>query len=144
MLIKLNLIKTIHDKLKKYYFDVSELHAQKMIFFCCGLFKKHFNKQLLNDLDFRAWKYGIVEMNYHKIYKNQEVKLETKFDCELNQDEYNYLAKIIEILAKKSPWTLVELSHLSYAWVNHYNVNESKIEESDIDKTFRNIDISFD
>lgn len=140
---KINLIKVINEYLIKNGTSPSELHCQKIIFFCYGLFKKEFKKPLLEKVDFRAWKYGVVELNYRKISKGIEKELINNFNCTLTIDEYNYIIKIIDILAKQSPWTLVELSHASYAWYANYNLNDSKIDEQDIDRTFDNISVSF-
>lgn len=141
---RINLIDLINKSLVKNNSGCSELHCQKIIFFCYGLFKKQFKRKLLEKVDFRAWKYGVVELNYRKYYKDVDKDLINNFYCTVNIEEYNYITRIIDILAKQSPWSLVELSHSSFAWYANYNITpDSRISDQDIDKTFDNISISF-
>lgn len=115
---------------------ISELHCQKILFFCYGLFYKRFKKLLFKAPDFRAWKFGVIEMNYRLYFHQKDESLLSKFNLSLSQKELAYLNDLIKIFANQSPWSLVELSHIAYAWYANYNVNESKVSLSDVLRTF--------
>lgn len=140
MVNKINLIEIIYNKLKNCNNDksISELHCQKIIFFVVGLFYKKFRKNLLNDLDFRAWKYGVVEINYHNFFRTNNPIYWEVFNCYLNNEEEEYINKIVEIFSNQSPWALVELSHISYAWYANCETENKIINIKDIYNSFDN------
>lgn len=53
--------------------NVSELHIHKILFILYGAFYKEFNKELFNQ-NFQAWKYGPVEIDYRKAFKETNKK----------------------------------------------------------------------
>lgn len=129
----------------EYDCNVSELQMHKILFILYGAFYKHFEKELFNA-NFEAWKYGPVEINYRK-YCNESSSdyylknFDIKFTLTKKQNEY--LNKLINILLKKSVWTLIELTHLIPAWKNNFKENEShcKIPNKDIHKSFKSIEV---
>ena len=139
---KINILNLIIDILNEGS-GATELHCQKIIFFLYGLFKKKFGVELLQNPDFRAWKYGVVEINCHNFFKNIEKnKALDFFNIEMElKEKYAFIIKVISILAEISPWKLVEIAHLSYAWIANYDIGDSKIPLIDVDLSFLNLDL---
>lgn len=141
---KINILNLIIDILNESS-GATELHCQKIIFFLYGLFKKKFGIELFESPDFRAWKYGVVEINCHNFFKNIEKNKSIAFydvEMELNE-KYSFIIKVISKLAEISPWKLVEIAHLSYAWIANYDIGTSKIPLIDIDLSFVNLELDF-
>lgn len=151
----MNLIKYINEtnkKIAKSLFVsskediiISELQMHKILFILYGAFYKHFKKELF-DANFEAWKYGPVEVNYRKCFKKDQINRDYKnFDIKIKllKKESEYLDELINILLKKSVWTLVELTHLIPAWKNNFNENKQncKIPKEDIFKSFEAIEV---
>ena len=137
---QINLIDIIYQNLKTNNNEnkISELHCQKIIFFVVGLFYKKFRKNLIDDLDFRAWKYGIVEINYHNFFKTNNPVYQDVYDCFLTNEEQQYLNDTVKIFCNQSPWALVELSHMSYAWWANKESGNKAINIKDIYDSFDN------
>lgn len=118
--------------------DVSELHFHKILFILYGSFYAKFNKELFNP-NFKAWKNGPVEQDYHLIKKENKNNLKIKFNFKFETNiEKEYLTKITIKLLKFSPWSLVEYTHSLDAWINNYIESQSKeIPKKDIIRTFK-------
>lgn len=96
--------------------------------------------------NFQTWKYGPVEIDFRKDFKEQN-KTYSKFDIVLSiEAEKIYLNKLITKLLKFSAWSLVEYIHTLDAWINNYDSQENKlnpIPKEDIIETFKDIDFIF-
>lgn len=119
--------------------NVSELHAHKILFIIYGSFYEKFNKELFEP-NFRAWKYGPVELDYRE-YKKKDCKKDVikKFDFILESEEEEFLKKIITRLLKFSPWSLVEYTHSLSAWKKNHKDDDSEniISKDDIFQSFK-------
>lgn len=118
------------------YCQANELKIQKILFFVFGLFYQKYHRELFKGYDFRAWKYGVVEINYHKWIKSNYDEFLNIFTIALNYNEICYLENLIRCLARLTPWELVELSHLTYAWINGRTKSDFKIKIEDLKMSF--------
>ena len=119
--------------------NISELHIHKILYILFGKFYKEFSKNLFNNPNFEAWKFGPVEIDFRRSWKSKTWKEIEKFNISLNPKELVFIKKWLKKLLCYSPWTLVEITHTSDAWIlNYYGKedNHQKINEQDIWKNF--------
>ena len=102
---------------------VSELQMHKILYLLFGEFYLEFNKNLFNQPNFEAWKYGPVEIDYRQSLINH-FQAPEKFNITINESERLFLEKLIQKLLKLSPWDLVDISHSSPAWINNYQADQ--------------------
>lgn len=120
--------------------SVSELQMHKILYILFGLFYKKFNKDLFSQANFEAWKQGPVEIDFRRSLEiNKEANLD-KFNISLNNEELTFIQKLIrKFLICYSPWSLVEITQASDAWMNNYdgkNNNHNKIAVEEIRRNF--------
>lgn len=130
----------VKDKMQENN-DISELQMHKILYFLYGGFLKHYNKEIFKP-KFAAWQYGPVETKY-RTKKNDKNFIDSYFKINLNDfssEEKDYLEKTTKKLLKLSPWTLVELSHLTDAWIIHSH-NMGYIEKDEIINSFQRVNI---
>ena len=119
--------------------NISELHIHKILYILFGKFYKEFSKNLFNHPNFEAWKFGPVEIDFRRSWKSKTWKEIQKFNICLNPKELMFIKKLLKKLLCYSPWTLVEITHTSDAWIYNYHGkegNHQKISEQDIWENF--------
>ena len=121
--------------------NVSELYMHKILYILYGNFYTKYKKELFFNADFRAWKYGPVELDYRSFYrdckKDNKIVVPSKFNINLNSDELKFVKKEINHLLQFSPWSLVDFTHTTEAWIDYYKEEENnKIPISAIQESF--------
>ena len=120
--------------------EIDPLSLQKLLYFAFGFSKEFLNKELFNDTP-EAWIHGPVYediydcFSYYKWDKIQysELLKERVFDLEENEKEY--LDKIIEYFGCYSGRILKEMTHLTEPWVEtREGLKEKEFSKRIIDK----------
>lgn len=126
---------------------VTNLKLQKIMFFLQGYCLSKYEAPLI-DGNFSKWRYGPVEEDVYRKFKNNgaipityEYKVANikdgiihvhtvKMDNDiLNSDVVNDLKKIVGRLVAIEPWKLVEMTHSHSSWkdyVEEINVHEAR------------------
>lgn len=114
-----------NDKKNSFYFTLSNLKLQKLLYYCQGAHFRWDNQPLIQDSFFEAWKYGpVIPTIYHhfKEFGESDIYSDTN-DIVLNENEINTISVIWEQLKAKHPFELVKSTHLENPWINAYNQN---------------------
>lgn len=114
--------------------DLSELKYHKMLFLIYKELKKQLNKEIF-DCNFEAWKYGPVEIDFRKYWKNNCLQCYNKFNLsKLNQEEYKILLDVIYKFNFLNTSSLIELTHNDKIWKQNFisingrnKINKTKI-----------------
>ena len=135
--------------------ELDQLSLQKFIYFCNGLYKALFKKNLVNALP-EAWKYGPVYRDIYDCFSYYEYKrinydeLVRNRDFDLSEEEKKFIDKTIEYFVCYSGPILREMTHLTDPWINarkglqSFDSSNRIITQEDIDKYFNKILIDYD
>ena len=118
---------------------ISELQMHKILYLLFGEFYLEFNKNLFEQPNFEAWKFGPVEIDFRKGFKENKINQIKKFNIFLNYKEITFLKQLVKKLLRHSAWYLVDITHTSNAWIDNYDGKEdsrNKISEKDIKEKF--------
>lgn len=119
-----------HYVVEKCYRDghpVSNLQLQKILYFLQVVFcRSRGGKELLFPAEFQAWPYGPVLPEIYKEFSKYGGRAIEKKYGEGNPSNdpeiMRFIDDGIDILSKKSPWDLVNLSHMNGTpWDQIYN-----------------------
>ncbi len=132
---QINLVKYIENRNNEFNKELNltddnkqkltELKMHKILYFLYGLYYQKYKKELYNA-DFRAYKYGPVEINYRVEGKRNS----NIFDIEVNADQLDFLDKTLKRLFWASTFALVEKSHQTLPWIKNYKEGKSQIKIS--------------
>lgn len=113
---------------------ITELQMHKMLFLIYGRFYNQYNIELWQP-NFKAWKYGPVEINYrHHKPLNESIDINKLKDGPKDQ-----LKKMIIKLLRFSVWELVDYTHTLDSWKNHYEKKDEVISAKEIQDEFAKI-----
>lgn len=118
--------------------DVSNLKLQKLLFYCYGCALAYGFEDEIGSLDFEAWKYGPVERDAYRLYKNFQSGIIPKPSSKPSYSSSleKKLSAVVSVYGRLTPMELVRQSHLESPWIDAYDSSNSKIKSNVIKKHF--------
>lgn len=137
----IDVAKYVINKCNKIKNPISNLQLQKILYYIQGNFLAKFDRKLFDE-DIEAWKYGpVVKDVYYEFNKYSSCLIRdtsspnAKF-IESEEENIDFIDKIIESKSKLSAWQLVEKTHEEAPWNETYNEDDHKVINSELIKDF--------
>lgn len=117
--------------------EVSNLKLQKLLFYAYGCSLAYGFEEEIGVLNFEAWKYGPVEREAYRQYKNYQSSIIPKAVMPTYSRNLNLkLNAVMTVYGRLTAMELVRQSHLESPWVNAFEKGDSKISTAAIKKHF--------
>lgn len=112
---------------ESFYYSLSPMKLQKLMYYCHGMHYKRLNRQLIDTGNmFKAWDYGPVIPDIYqqyKVYGSNDIPVDcvSVTDIELTAEEKNIIEEVWNKLKHYSAYDLANATHKEPPWRVTYN-----------------------